>query len=187
MKTAKIPCITPPEEAGRYSVVYTIENQYGGTSTNFVTVAVDPDAPLAVPVASDTVLTVAEVLDRSTIDVDVLGNVFFADGDVSELALNLVPGYSSSAQVLADGSVRVSIEGASQIIPFSVAHPEDSDVRAFAFLWVPGYDDALPQLRLEPLVHERGAAFDEHRRRGALVLLGQLAHRLGRDVHTQRG
>ncbi len=138
--------ITPPEEAGRYSVVYTIENQYGGTSTNFVTVAVDPDAPLAVPVASDTVLTVAEVLDRSTIDVDVLGNVFFADGDVSELALNLVPGYSSSAQVLADGSVRVSIEGASQIIPFSVAHPEDSDVRAFAFLWVPGYDDALPQL-----------------------------------------
>ena len=138
--------ITPPAEAGRYSVVYTIENQYGGTSTNFVTVTVDPDAPLAVPVASDTVLTVAEVLDRSTLDVDVLSNVFFADGAVSELELSLVPGYSSSAEVLPGGSVRVSIEGASQIIPFSVAHPEDADVRAFAFLWVPGYDDALPQL-----------------------------------------
>lgn len=138
--------IRPPEAPGRYSVQYTIENQYGGTSTNFVTVTVDPDAPLAVPLARDSVLTVAEVLDHAEVDVDVLANVFFADGEVGELALELVPGYSRSAEVLPGGIVRVAIEGASQIIPFSVAHPDDPEVRGHAFVWVPGYDDALPQL-----------------------------------------
>ena len=42
--------ITPPKDPGHYSVVYTIQNQYGGTSEDFVTVTVDPNAPLNYPV-----------------------------------------------------------------------------------------------------------------------------------------
>jgi hypothetical protein len=43
--------VTPPSDPGRYGLVYTIENAYGGTSSNFITVVVDPDAPPAYPVA----------------------------------------------------------------------------------------------------------------------------------------
>lgn len=138
--------ITPPGDPGRYSAIYTIENEFGGSSEAFVSITVDPDAPLAVPVARDTVLTVSDVVDRQSIEVDVLDRVFFADGDVGELDVRLVPGFASSAVLTPDDRMRVSVEGQSQIIPFAVVHPDDASVRAFAFVWVPGYDDALPQL-----------------------------------------
>ena len=48
--------ITPPEVEGDYSVIYTIQNESGGTSSAFVYVKVDADAPLGYPVAQDTVL-----------------------------------------------------------------------------------------------------------------------------------
>lgn len=138
--------ITPPAEEGDYSVIYTIQNESGGTSQAFVYVKVDADAPLGYPVAQDTVLAVSDVLDQSSVDVAVLDNVFFPDGESSELGVALVQGYSSSAQVLANKRIRVTIGDKSQIIPFSVSHPDDDEVRSYAFIWVPGYDDALPQL-----------------------------------------
>lgn len=138
--------ITPPNESGRYSVVYTIENEFGGQSSAFVTLTVDPDAPLSTPVARDTVLTVGDVIDSRSIEVDILANVFFADGDVSELGLELIPGFGDDVRITAERRIAVEIGGPSQIIPFAVIHPEDPSVRAHAFVWVPGYDDALPQL-----------------------------------------
>jgi hypothetical protein len=145
--------ITPPADPGSYAVIYTIQNEYGGTSQNFVTVTVDPDAPLSYPIAQDTVLTASDVVDQTVIDVDVLDNVFFADGDVGDLGVALLPGFATTAELLSDKRVRVRIGDASQIIPFSVSHPDDDSIRSFAFLWVPGYDDALPQLdRTAPLL-----------------------------------
>ncbi|WP_255513561.1 Ig-like domain-containing protein [Homoserinibacter sp. GY 40078] len=138
--------ITPPTASGDYSVVYTIENETGGTSSNFIRVTVSPDAPLARPTVSDTVLSVADVLERTTVDVSVLDRVFFADGDVQDLRVELVPGYSESAEVLSDKRVRVTIGDRSQIIPFAVVRPDDPSIRAYAFIRVPGYDDALPQV-----------------------------------------
>lgn len=145
--------VTPPEEPGSYAVIYTIQNEYGGTSQNFVTVTVDPEAPLSYPLAQDTVLTASDVVDRTTVDVDVLDNVFFADGDVDDLGVALLPDFTTTAELLSDKRVRVRIGDASQIIPFSVSHPDDDSIRSFAFVWVPGYDDALPQLdRTAPLL-----------------------------------
>ncbi len=138
--------ITPPRAPGDYSVIYTIENDTGGTSSNFIRVTVDEDAPLSRPSAQDTVLSVTDVLDRETIDVAVLDRVFFADGDVRELGVELVPGFGDSARVLPDKRIRVEIGDRSQIIPFAVVHPENSSVRGYAFIRVPGYDDALPQI-----------------------------------------
>ncbi len=138
--------ITPPVGEGTYSAIYTIENPYGGTSSNFVTVTVDADAPLSYPVVGDTVLTVSDVLDRDSVEVDVFDEVFFADGEVSELGVALVPDFSSSAELLPDKRIRVAIENAGQIIPFSVSHPDDDAIRSYGFIRVPGYDDALPQL-----------------------------------------
>jgi large repetitive protein len=142
----KIVEITPPKTPGVYSAIYTIQNEYGGTSSNFVTVTVDPKAPLAYPVVQDTVVTVSDVVDRTSVDVPVLENVFFADGPVSSLGLSLLPGYSTTAQVLPNQQVRVKVGEKSQIIPFAVSHPDDPTIRSFGFIRVPGTDDALPQL-----------------------------------------
>ena len=138
--------ITAPAEPGRYGLVYTIENAAGGSSSNFVTVTVRTDAPLAYPEARDTVLSLSDVLDRTRVDVDVLANVFFADGSSRDLGLSIAPGFEGAAQVTAGKRVRVTIRDASQIIPFVVAHPDDPSVRSYAFVWVPGFSDALPQV-----------------------------------------
>ncbi len=140
--------VTPPTAAGTYAVVYTIANETGGESSAFVTVTVDPKAPLATPVASDTVLTLNDIQDRATLDVDVLANVFFADGPSSALDLSVYPGYGATAQVTPDKHITVTVTAHSQIIPFKVANPQDPAVFSYAFIWVPGTDDALPQLNL---------------------------------------
>jgi hypothetical protein len=138
--------VTPPTQPGQYGVVYGIANELGGTSQNFIRVIVDPDAPLARPIARDSVLTLSDVLDRESVVVDVLANVFFADGEPRTLALSLHPDYDDNSVVTADRRVEVTIQDRRQIIPFRVAHPDDDDVFSYAFIRVPGFDDALPQL-----------------------------------------
>ncbi len=139
--------ITAPENptADRYGVLYSIANDIGGTSSNFISVIVSADAPLSYPVVTDTVLTLADILGRETVDVNVLANVFFADGDASQLAVSLLPGYGT-AQVLSDKSIRVTVGNKGQIIPFALTHPQNDQITSYAFIWVPGFDDALPQL-----------------------------------------
>lgn len=145
--------VTPPTTAGQYGIVYTIENGVGGRSSNFITVTVDPDAPLAHPIAADTVLTLSDILDRETVTVDVLQNVFFADGPVDTLRLRLVDGYQQNATISARNTVTVTVAERSQIIPFAVEHPDDRSVVSYAFIRVPGLADALPQLdrRAKPI------------------------------------
>nr|WP_228508814.1 Ig-like domain-containing protein [Herbiconiux sp. VKM Ac-1786] len=138
--------IRAPDDPGRYSVIYTVADDQGGTGSSFATIDVDPDAPLARPVVDDTVLTLGDILDRTEVDVDVRKNVFFAEGSPSDLALTVQDGFSDTARVV-DGRVRVRIGGSAQVIPFTVAHPDDPAVRSSGFVWVPGTDDALPQLR----------------------------------------
>lgn len=138
--------ITPPRAEGTYGVIYQIENNRGGTSQNFIRVTVDVDAPLSYPVATDSVLTLSDVLARDRVTVDVLANVFFADGDARSLGLSVYTGYGSVARVTNDKKIEVTIGNRSQIIPFKVTHPEDPTVFSYAFIRVPGYDDALPQL-----------------------------------------
>jgi large repetitive protein len=147
VRDGTIVAITAPQNPTqkRYGVLYAIANDIGGTSSNFISVVVAADAPLAYPAATDTVLTLSDILDQSTVDVDVLANVFFADGDASTLGVSLLPGYQGS-QVLSNKVIRVTVGNKSQIIPFAVTHPADPTIVSYAFIWVPGYDDALPQL-----------------------------------------
>jgi hypothetical protein len=140
--------VTPPSTPGTYGVEYSIQNATGGQATAFIRVTVDPKAPLATPVASDTVLTLNDIEDRTSLDVNVLANVFFADGPSTDLGLSVYPGYGNTAQVTADKHILVTITAHSQIIPFKVTNPTDPAVFSYAFIWVPGTDDALPQLNL---------------------------------------
>ncbi|MDN4596303.1 Ig-like domain-containing protein [Leifsonia virtsii] len=139
--------VTAPKTEGSYGFLYTIQNERGGTSQAFLRLTVDDKAPPARPVVSDTTLGLSDILGKDHVDVNVLANVFFADGPVSTLKLSLVPGYSSDAQVTASKRLRIAIGAKSQIVPFKVANPEDESVVAYGFVHVPGYDDALPQLK----------------------------------------
>lgn len=139
--------VTAPKAPGAYGFLYTIQNERGGTSQAFLRLTVDPKAPPARPVVSDTTLGLSDILGKDRVDVNVLANVFFADGPVSTLKLSVVPGYSSDAQVTDAKRLRIAIGAKSQIVPFRVANPEDESVVAYGFVHVPGYDDALPQLK----------------------------------------
>lgn len=138
--------VTPPDRVGQYGLVYTIENAFGGRSQAFVTVNVVEGAPLTPPLARDVVLSLTDIIDRETVDVDVLARVFFSEGEIEDLGLELIPGFGLDPQVLPDRRIRVSVGERRQIIPFQVIHPEDDSVRGTAFIWVPGTDDTLPQL-----------------------------------------
>ncbi|WP_243063658.1 Ig-like domain-containing protein [Humibacter sp. RRB41] len=139
--------VVAPQKEGRYGFIYTVQNDSGGTSSNFLTVVVRKNAPLSRPVVQDTVLGLADILGRKEVTVNPLTNVFFADGPVSSLKLSLVPGYGDSAVITKTGKVRVQIEQKAQIIPFKVAHPDDPEVVSYGFIRLPGFDDALPQLK----------------------------------------
>ncbi|WP_426624120.1 Ig-like domain-containing protein [Leifsonia sp. McL0607] len=139
--------VTAPQHEGDYGFLYTIQNQRGGTNQSFLRVTVDKNAPPARPVVTDTVLGLSDILDRDTVDVNALSNVFFADGPVSSLKLSIVPGYGNTAHVTSDKRIRVTITAKSQIIPFKVVNPEDESYTAYGFVRLPGYDDALPQLK----------------------------------------
>lgn len=138
--------VTPPTAAGDYGIIYVIENDTGGTSQNFIRVTVDPEAKPAYPIATDSVLTLSDVLDRNRLSVDVLSSVFFADGDPRTLALSIYPGFGDVARVTSDKMIEVSVEDAGQIIPFRVTNPADPSAFSYAFIKVPGYNDALPQI-----------------------------------------
>ncbi len=135
-----------PGVVGRYGFIYTIANSRGGTSSAFATIDVQADAPLARPLVSDTVLGLTDILGTDEVEVDVLKNVFFAEGSPSALWLSVLPAYSDVARV-DGGRIRVEVKAERQVIPFTVAHPDDPNVRSSGFIWVPGSDDALPQLR----------------------------------------
>ncbi|TFC07602.1 fibronectin type III domain-containing protein [Cryobacterium mannosilyticum] len=136
-----------PAREGRYGFIYDIQNDRGGSSSTFLTVVVRADAPRSRPDARDTHLALSDVLDRRTIDVDVLANVFFADGPAGSLDLSVPARFSSVAEVTGKHRVQVSIGESSRIIPFEVANPDDASIVSYAFIWVPGSNDALPQLR----------------------------------------
>lgn len=140
--------ITVPDQPGTYGLLYEIANDVAGTASSFITLDVRSDAPLNAPVLSDSVVALSEILTHSEVVVDPLANAFWADGDVHTLTPRIVPGYPGTARVESGNKIRVTVGQKSQVIPFSVTHPEDPTIVSYAFVWVPGTDDARPQAKL---------------------------------------
>ncbi|WP_394551424.1 Ig-like domain-containing protein [Agromyces sp. MMS24-JH15] len=138
-----------PDREDTFGFQYVVRNERGLTASAFLQVTTSAAAPLARPEAADTVLTLTDILDRDTVDVDVLRNLYIADAPVGEAGVEIVEGYGEGARVLADGSVRVRVQDRRQIIPVRFSHPDDATNAAYAFVWVPGREDALPQLRTD--------------------------------------
>jgi hypothetical protein len=140
--------VTPPKTAktGDFAVLYTVANTSGGSSTAFLTVTVDEDAQPLRPEVDDTTLDLQDILHRQSVTVDVLDNVFFAEGTAADLRVGVVPGYGDTARATDDGRITVRLTDESQVIPFSVARVDHPDIVSYGFVNVPGFDDALPQI-----------------------------------------
>ncbi|WP_309779699.1 fibronectin type III domain-containing protein [Curtobacterium sp. SORGH_AS_0776] len=121
-------------------------NENGGASTAFLTVTVDPDAQPLRPEVDDTTLDLQDILHRQSVTVDVLENVFFAEGTTADLKVGVVDGYGDNARTTDDGRIVVRLSDDSQVIPFSVARVDHPDIVSYGFIHVPGFDDALPQV-----------------------------------------
>jgi hypothetical protein len=145
--------IQVPQSVGKYGLIYEVSNDLAGTASNFITVDVATQATLSPPVVGDAVVSLTDILSRDSVDVNVLANAFFADGPVSSLRPSIVAGYGGTARAISSSTVRVQVQNRSQIIPFQVAHPDDPSIVSYAFIWVPGTDDALPQRKkgVQPL------------------------------------
>jgi hypothetical protein len=136
-----------PGAEGDYAVLYTIQNEAGQQASAWLRVRVDEKAPPVRPEVDDAVLSLSDIQGRDEVTVDVMRTVFYAEDDADALVLSLVPGYDSTATVLPNERVRVTVQQKSQIIPFVVARADDETVNAMAFIRVPGLEDALPELR----------------------------------------
>ena len=141
--------VKAPKTEGVTSFIYTIQNERGGTSENFIRVTVSKNAPLARPVASDTVLGLSDILGKRTVSVNVLANVFFADGPVSSLKLSRRPGVrqqrgGDDAASASGSPSRRRARSSRSRSPIPTTSPI-AVVRASCAC--PGYDDALPQLK----------------------------------------
>jgi hypothetical protein len=136
-----------PEAEGDYAVLYTIQNDAGQQASAWLRVRVDTKAPPVRPEVDDAVLSLTDIQGRDEVTVDVMRTVFYAEDDADALELSLVAGYDSTASVLPNDRVRVTVQQKSQIIPFVVARGDDPNVSAMAFIRVPGLEDALPELR----------------------------------------
>jgi hypothetical protein len=136
-----------PEGEADHSFIYTVENERLGATTAFLRVDARDDAPFIRPEASDVVLSLSDILEEDRVEVDVLSDVFIADANPGDASVELVEGYEDGARVTADGAIEVDVRDRQRIVPYAVGHPDDPELRALAFIWVPGRDDAIPQLR----------------------------------------
>ncbi|MGF9647490.1 Ig-like domain-containing protein [Pseudarthrobacter oxydans] len=135
--------LTAPGAAADESVSYTIQDDKKAQGSAVIRVRVSPDAPLQVPAAKDDVVTPAETLGKSAVDVPVLKNDSDPDGVAADLKISLPDG-NGNARAGSDGNVVVSLAPADQLIPYTVTDVDGQS--ATAVIWVPGQGEQHPSL-----------------------------------------
>ncbi|MHA7306141.1 Ig-like domain-containing protein [Arthrobacter sp. TMN-49] len=122
---------------------YTVSDPAGATATANIRMTVTPDAPLRAPIARDDEVTVQEALGKNTVNVPVLKNDEDPDGVAENLAVSLtLP--NPNASVNADGTLRVALTDAPQMVPYTVT--DQDKLSSTAIVWVPGLDAQYPVL-----------------------------------------
>lgn len=141
------------EVEGTYAFRYAITNGKGGKDDAFVTVKVSKDAPLQPPTAIDHVVEVKDIVGKKTVDVKVLDGAQNPGGLISDLVVTVEGPNAGSAEVLANGVVRITLGDARQAIAFRLTNKID-DLSAMAFVVVPKYTSNLPPVLKPALVKD---------------------------------
>ncbi|MDR6416164.1 Ig-like domain-containing protein [Pseudarthrobacter sulfonivorans] len=135
--------LTAPGTAGNESVSYRIQDDKKAQGSAVIRVRISPDATLKAPVAKDDVITPAETLGKSAVDVPVLKNDSDPDGVAADLKVSLPDG-NPNARVSGDGNVVVSLAPQDQLVPYTVTDVDGQS--ATAVIWVPGQGEQRPTL-----------------------------------------
>ncbi|WP_196810853.1 Ig-like domain-containing protein [Arthrobacter sp. 35W] len=144
--------VTAPGMAGDYALHYTVGDGRGGTAVGAIKVHVTPDAPKRAPIARDDVVSFAETLGKTAVDVPVLKNDEDPDGVASQLAITLPQGGNATVN---GGSVKVVLADEAQVVPYTVT--DKDSLTSTAFIVAPGIKNQRPMLRsTAPLTVQSG-------------------------------
>ncbi len=135
--------LTAPGSAGNESVAYKIQDDKKAQGSAVIRVRVSPDAALKLPLAKDDVVTPAETLGKSAVDVPVLKNDADPDGVAAELKISLPDG-NPNARSGGEGNVVVTLTPKDQLVPYTVTDVDGQS--ATAVIWVPGQGEQHPTL-----------------------------------------
>lgn len=140
--------LTAPGEAGTYHTVYTVRNAAGLSASAVLSVIVDPNAPIAAPIAYDYQVPPSETVDKRTVTVDMSPWVFNPSGDQSALSISVHPSAAERARISEDQAMAISIDltDRSSFIPYVVTDTVHG-LTATAFIQVPAYGVFPPMLR----------------------------------------
>ncbi len=128
---------------GTYGVRYQIENENGAQDSAFVTVKVDKNAPEQYPIAQDQVVEWQQAVGQKTYDIDPFVGALNPSGHANELEVSVEGLYSDMAQVLDDGTIRVTLTDERRAIAYRLTNLVDG-LSAQAFLVVPKYYSDFP-------------------------------------------
>ncbi|MDQ0691868.1 hypothetical protein QF047_002828 [Arthrobacter sp. W4I7] len=141
--------LTAPGTAGNANVSYKIQDDKKAQGGAVIRVGVSPDAALKAPLAKDDVITPAETLGKSAVDVPVLKNDSDPDGVAADLKISLPDG-NPNARLSGDGNVVVSLAPGDQLVPYTVTDVDGQS--ATAVIWVPGQGEQHPTLARTDIV-----------------------------------
>jgi hypothetical protein len=143
VKNKRVVEIEAPDEETSFVVRYEITNGQGGFDTAFVQVRVTKDATIAPPTLIDHIVEPAEVVGEKTIDIDVTKGANNSGGRVDDLVTSLEGPNAGSAELLANGLVRVTLQDARTAVAYRLTNTIDN-LSAAAFIVVPPFSDGLP-------------------------------------------
>ncbi|MCB2413183.1 Ig-like domain-containing protein [Demequina sp. TTPB684] len=133
--------VVSAQAEGQYTLQYTITDVFGAASTGTILLTVDDALDPVPPIARDDRIAAADVAEDGTVAVEVLANDEDPDGVVSALSLTV----SDETAVMGElGVVTLQVTDVPRIVTYTIT---DADgLSASAFIMVPGYGTARPQL-----------------------------------------
>jgi hypothetical protein len=126
------------------SVLYSVTDGLGMSSTALLSVTAREDAPDHAPIAGDDVVTADQMAGKvagDTVEVDVLENDGDLDGSKDALVLEAVP--ETGSEVVGD-QLQITLEAESRIVPYKIT--DATDQFTFGFVYVAGTANMVPQL-----------------------------------------
>ncbi|WP_194409742.1 Ig-like domain-containing protein [Microbacterium cremeum] len=130
--------VSSPGEPVETSLQYTIRDARGAEAKAVLQITVAEDVPLQRPIARDDYVRAQDV-EEGTADIEVLANDEDPDGTIEDLDVAVS---ESTARVLADGRVRVTLGDENRLVTYTVTDRDGN--KASAFIHVPSLASLPP-------------------------------------------
>ncbi|WP_026553906.1 Ig-like domain-containing protein [Arthrobacter sp. 35W] len=135
--------VTSPQEAGLFTMGYTVKDRVGAPATANIRMTVTPEAPLRAPIARDDTVTAQDALGKNTVSVPVLKNDEDPDGVTDDLKLSL-DGAPATARIGEGGTVLVDLLESAQMLTYTITDVDG--LASTAIIRVPGQGEQYPVL-----------------------------------------